>query len=56
MSARRSSSLGERESTHFASKSAKVEEIEQDTAPYAEYHGPIYDRLDYWFGGRMNLE
>ena len=54
----RSSSLGERESTHhFASKGASnVEEVERDQSPYEDPHGPIYDRLDYWFGGRMNLE
>ena len=54
----RSSSLAERESTHhFASKGASnVEEVERDESPYGDPHGPIYDRLDYWFGGRMNLE
>lgn len=52
----RNSSLGERESTYFTNKDANVEEVERDPSPYDDHHGPIYDRLDYWFGGRMNLE
>ena len=52
----RTPSPGAQPSTIFAGKSANAEEIETDEASLDEPHGPIYDRLDYWFGGRMNLE
>lgn len=40
----------------FSDKGANVETVERDSSYGQNQHAPIYDRLDYWFGGRMDLE
>lgn len=52
----RNMSIGERGDAHSPGKGAIVEEVERGESVNGHQHAPIYDRLDYWFGGRMDLE
>ncbi|KAL9606160.1 MAG: hypothetical protein Q9179_000673 [Wetmoreana sp. 5 TL-2023] len=52
----RNMSMGERGNARYADKGAIVEEVERGESPNRHQQAPVYDRLDYWFGGRMDLE
>lgn len=53
---RKSSSNGDIDRDLFSHKGANVEAVEQGSSGGQTKHTPIYDRLDSWFGGRMDLE
>lgn len=55
-SARKSSSDDDNGRGMFSDKGPNVQAIEQENSTEQDQHMPIYDRLDYWFGGRMDLE
>lgn len=55
--AERNMSVDERGNAQFADKGVNVEEsVARDESPDSHQHAPVFDRLDYWFGGRMDLE
>ena len=41
---------------HYTGNSVHVETLERDSVSDKNIHAPIYDRLDNWFGGRLDLE